>query len=171
MYTVVTTSLHTLRWHLFVQPVLIRNRARPRIQRALDYSAQFGQAEINRPRANYSRKYGILKQCFGEVVRKQEHLQQKQNQLASKQDLLHSTIAGEHDTLKSPTIMCSPLISPPLTSWSLHSQQVHVPPMMCAATAKPTVEDLGIPEDVSSLAETESGLRGPKCRGFILNAY
>ena len=110
----------------------------------------------------------ILKQCFGEVVRKQEHLQQKQNQLASKQDLLHSTIAGEHDTLKSPTIMCSPLISPPLTSWSLHSQQVHVPPMMCAATAKPTVEDLGIPE--YSLF-TESGLRGPKCREFILNAY
>ena len=45
--TVVTTNLNTLRWHLFVQPVLIRNRARPRIQRALDYSAQFGQVEIN----------------------------------------------------------------------------------------------------------------------------
>ena len=58
VYTVVTTNLHTLRWHLFVQPVLIRNRARPRIQRALDYSVQFGQAEINRPRAVYSRKYG-----------------------------------------------------------------------------------------------------------------
>ena len=50
-------KLHTLRWHLFVQPVLIQNRARPRIQRALDYSAQFRQAEINRLRANYSRKY------------------------------------------------------------------------------------------------------------------
>ena len=94
----------------------------------------------------------ILKQCFGEVVRKQEHLQQKQNQLSSIQDLLHSTIAGEHDTFKSPTIMCSPLISPPLTSWSLHSQQV--PPMMCAATAKPTVEDLGIPDDLSSLVDS-----------------
>ena len=59
VYTVVTTNLHTLRWNLFVQPVLIRNIARPRIHRALDYSVQFGQAEINRPRAVYSRKYGM----------------------------------------------------------------------------------------------------------------
>ena len=34
-------------------------KPRPRIQRALELTAQHLRGEINRPRANYSRKYGI----------------------------------------------------------------------------------------------------------------
>ena len=36
-------------------------KPRPRIQRALELTAQHLRGEINRPRANYSRKYGIYK--------------------------------------------------------------------------------------------------------------
>ena len=36
-------------------------KPRPRIQRALELTAQHLRGEINRPRANYSRKYGIQK--------------------------------------------------------------------------------------------------------------
>ena len=57
----------------------------------------------------------LLQEEIVNISRIQSHLQKKQDQLASKQDLLHSTIANERQKIIS--IMSSPL-SPPLSSWN-----------------------------------------------------
>ena len=52
-----------------------------------------------------------LHTIMSDITKLQSHLQLKQDQLASKQDLLHSTIANEP---ASASVISSPILSPPL---------------------------------------------------------
>ena len=54
-----------------------------------------------------------LQSRVSDITRLQSHLQVKQDQLASKQDLLHSTIANEQ---ASASVISSPILSPPLVT-------------------------------------------------------
>ena len=52
------------------------------------------------------------------MLKLQSHLQLKQDQLARKQDLLHTTIVGEHPSLPTPSVSSPPYRSP---TFSIHS--------------------------------------------------
>ena len=56
-----------------------------------------------------------LQSRLSEITRLQSHLQVKQDQLASKQDLLHSTIANEQT---SASVISSPILSPPTVTYN-----------------------------------------------------
>ena len=62
--------------------------------------------------ATVAREQASIKSEICGISRLQSHLQRKQDQIASKQDLLHSTIANEQRVTSS--VMSSPLMSPPV---------------------------------------------------------
>ena len=68
---------------------------------------------------------------ISDIIRFQSHLQRKQDQLASKQDLLHSTIASEQQT--SVSVMSSPMLSPPTPCWNqpTHNSPFSIPRRTC----------------------------------------
>ena len=108
------------------------------------------------------------------ISKLQSHLQRKQDQIACKQDLLHSTIANEQHPMSS--VMSSPLLSPPIATWNQpvrasvsetfvkSRDQNDLPPIL---TVQPTGRDIQQPpviddellsvlDDLSSIADAAS---------------
>ena len=73
-------------------------------------------ASITRLQAGSKEQMDAIKNDISGTSRLQSHPQRKQDQLASKQDLLHSTIANEKQ--RSLSVMSSPLLSPPVATWN-----------------------------------------------------
>ena len=77
--------------------------------------------------AAVAREQASIKSEICGISRLQSHLQRKQDQIASKQDLLHSTIANEQRTTSS--VMSSPLMSPPVPTWN-HGVRTSIPEIL-----------------------------------------
>ena len=79
-------------------------------------TAQQEQAHSHMTTLASKQQVEVLQNEILSVTRLQSHLQRKQDQLASKQDLLHSTIASERQG--SVSVMSSPILSPPVACWN-----------------------------------------------------
>jgi len=88
--------------------------------------------------------------CMPEILRQQVHMQQKQDQLATKQDLLHTTIVGKKYHTPLP-IMSSP---PPSLRFSMSSPQSYLQSPSVVQEI-PTPQDQEINDIISYLSEYE----------------
>jgi len=68
-----------------------------------------------------AKRHSSVRLCMAEIMKQQTHLQKKQDQLAAKQDLLHTTIVRDQCPLPPPI-----MISPPPSVRPSHSSHEHI---------------------------------------------
>ena len=75
----------------------------------------------------------MFEEKFREIVKLHSNLQLKQDQLAVKQDLLHTTIVGDSWSMPTPTISTPPFRSPPSAS-TLHQGSLASSTILCSTS-------------------------------------
>ena len=101
--------------------------------------------------ATVAREQASIKSEICGISRFQNHLQRKQDQIASKQDSLHSTIANEQRATSS--VISFPLMSPPIPTWN-HGVRTSIPEILPKSRNQ---SDL----PMFSLQRTERGIQPP----------
>ena len=107
-------ELHTIRMQQAIDQVEALNRKIEHVEWALN---RFQQAKTDMKH--------MFEEKLQELLKLQSHLQLKQDQLAKKQDLLHTTIVGDSWSMPTPTISSPPCHSPTLLSSSIPYQKSH----------------------------------------------